>query len=127
MTQEYITTQQVTAWPAEHNGMPGYCVNAPDGVVTWKAKAAFEAAYVAMGHTGHLAPHERRVVGEKALNDDRVAKLTTFIETDLFRGLNSLVRQQLEIQLSAMSLYGNVLADRVDDFTPAPVAESTAK
>ncbi len=120
MTQEYVTTQIVTAWSSEQDGQPGYCIKDAEGVVTWRDKAAFEASYISMGHTGHLAPHERRVVAEKAQNEDRVVKLTAFLETDFFRGLNSLVRQQLEIQLSAMSLLGNVLSDRVDDFTPAP-------
>jgi len=127
MTQEYASTQIVTAWPAEQDGQAGYKVKDAEGVVTWKAKKAFEADHVPMGHTGHLAPHERRVVAEKAVNDDRVIKLTAFRQTDFYRGLSTLVQQQLEIQLGAMSLLANVLADRVDDFTPAPAVESAAK
>lgn len=123
MTQEYVTTQIVTAWASEQDGEPGYSVKDEAGNITWRAKAAFEASHIAMGHTGHLAPHERRVVAEKAQNDDRVTKLTAFVGTERFRGLNSLDRQRLEIQLSGMSLVGNVLSDRVDDFPPAPSAE----
>lgn len=126
MTQEYVTVQHVTAWAAEQDGQAGYNVKDADGVVTWKSKAAFEAAFVPIGHTGHLAPHERRVVGEKALNDNNVAKLTAFLETPLFGSLSTLDQQRLKIQLGGMSLVGNVLADRVDDFTPAPTAESAA-
>lgn len=128
MTQEYVTTQHVTAWPAEQDGVPGYWIKDAEGNNTWREKSAFEASYIPMGHTGHLAPHERRVVAEKFQNKDRVIKLTAFLETDFFRGLSSLVRQQLEIQLSAMSLLDNVLTDRVDDFPPAPAltAESAA-
>lgn len=127
MTQEYVTVQRVTAWAAEQKGQAGYHVEDSRGVVGWQSKQAFEASHVPMGHTGHLTADQRDVVAQKALNDDQVIKLTALLETDRFRGMNSLERQQVQIQLSAASLLANVLADRVDDFTPAPAAESAAK
>lgn len=130
MTQEYVTTQHVTAWTAEQDGVPGYFIKDDQGDITWREKAAFEASYIPMGNTGHLAPADRQVVAEKALNDDRVIKLTALVNSDEFRRLNSLERQRLEIQLSGMSLVGNVLSDRVDDLEPvpalAPAVESAA-
>jgi hypothetical protein len=124
MTQEYVTTQQVLAWETTQDGQAGYTVKAENGTTTWKPKADFEATHVAMGHTGHLQPHERRVVAERAQNDDRVQKLAAFLESDRFQSLDSLKQQHLQIQHDAMTLLANVLADRIDDFAPAPVAES---
>lgn len=126
MTQEYVTTQLVTAWPAEQDGVPGYFIKDAEGNTTWREKAAFEASHLPMGHNGHLTAAERLVVAEKVQNEDRVAKLTAFVGSDEFARLNSLSRQRLEIQLSGMSLVGNVLADRVDDFPPALAVESAA-
>jgi len=116
MTQEYVTVTQVMAWPAEQDGQPGYNVKAPSGTIAWQAKETFESAHVAMGHTGHLAQYQRRVVAEKALNDDRVTKLTAFLATDAFKALRNQEKATMEIQLGAMSLYSNVLAERIDDF-----------
>lgn len=116
MTQEYVSVTQVLAWPAEQDGQPGYNVKAASGTITWQSKEAFESSHVAMGHTGHLAQHQRRVVADRALNDDRVSKLTAFVETDAFKGLRTREKQTIALQLGAMSLYSNVLAERIDDF-----------
>jgi hypothetical protein len=57
MTQDYIGTKRVTAWPEdrkvdlgdEHIPIPGieygYAVQYEDGYESWSPKAAFEAAY----------------------------------------------------------------------------------
>lgn len=132
MTQHYVTTQIVTALASEQDGKPGYFVQDEAGNIIWRDKAAFEASHTSIGQADHLTPEQRLVVAEKAQNDASVAKLTAFVGSDEFRGLNSLERQRLEIQLSGMSLVGNVLCDRVDDFPlapaadPAPAAESAA-
>lgn len=49
MTQHYIGTKQVTAWPAEKDGVAGYGITYPDGYQSWSPKAVFESAYLAMG------------------------------------------------------------------------------
>lgn len=49
MTQPYIGVKQVTAWPAEKEGRPGYTVKYPDGYQSWSPKEIFEAAYLPMG------------------------------------------------------------------------------
>lgn len=118
MTQEFIGTQQVTAWSGEQDGVLGHYVKTADGVVTWMAQAAFDAVYLPLGHIGALAMHEQRVVGEKAQLDDRMRKLAAFIDGELYKALGILAQQRLRIQLEAMSLYAAVLADRIRDFTP---------
>ena len=51
MTQHYIGTKQVVAWPAEKNSKPGYTVQYPDGYESWSPKDVFEKAYMPMGET----------------------------------------------------------------------------
>lgn len=45
MTHRYIGTKQVTAWPQERDGRPGYAVQYPDGYTSWSPADVFEAAY----------------------------------------------------------------------------------
>lgn len=64
MTQEYIGTKRVVAWPQTHDEAkggaittPGYAVKYPDGYVSWSPKETFEAAYqpvTAMSFSGAL-------------------------------------------------------------------------
>lgn len=49
MTQSYIGTKQITAWPQEREGATGYAVQYPDGYTSWSPKATFEDAYFPMG------------------------------------------------------------------------------
>jgi Phage protein (N4 Gp49/phage Sf6 gene 66) family len=50
MTQAYIGVKQVTAWPEENNGSPGYQVKYPDGHQIWQPKQLFESTYFAQGN-----------------------------------------------------------------------------
>lgn len=50
MTQHYIGTKQITAWPQDQvdgdgNVKPGYAVKYEDGYTSWSPKTTFEAAY----------------------------------------------------------------------------------
>ena len=45
MTHRYIGTKQVTAWPQEREGRPGYAVQYPDGYTSWSPADVFESAY----------------------------------------------------------------------------------
>ncbi|MBP6776239.1 MAG: hypothetical protein KA151_03190 [Piscinibacter sp.] len=50
MTQHYIGSKQIVAWPAEKDGQPGYSVKYPDGYTSWSPRATFEAAYLPQGN-----------------------------------------------------------------------------
>ena len=45
MTYRYIGTKEVTAWPAEKDGQPGYGVKYADGYTSWSPREAFASAY----------------------------------------------------------------------------------
>lgn len=116
MTQEYIGVKQVTAWPQDKDGQPGYAVKYADGYISWSPKDVFEAAYISIGHVSHLPAHQQRVVGEKAVNDDRIAKLDKFFGTTLYLSLDPAEQKRLVEQRSAMQMYANVLGDRIRAF-----------
>lgn len=58
MTQNYIGSKQIVAWPEirtveNKDGVTrqaGYAVKYPDGYISWSPKEIFEAAYLAQGH-----------------------------------------------------------------------------
>ncbi len=45
MTHRYIGTKEVTAWPQDKDGAPGYAVKYADGYISWSPQEAFDAAY----------------------------------------------------------------------------------
>ena len=55
-----------------------------------------------------------RMEEELAELDDRMAKLKKFLETDTYKGLPTMERQLLNIQVSTMSVYGATLYTRLD-------------
>ncbi len=63
-----------------------------------------------------LLPHQQRVVDELAELQDKVNKLSIFIDTNLFQELSHTDRHLLTTQLDAMRVYGNILAMRIDRF-----------
>lgn len=116
MTQQYIGTKQIEAWPQGKDGQPGYAVKYSDGYISWSPKDVFEAAYLPMGHVGHLAPHQQRVIGEKVELDDKLTKLTAFLETDRFKGLDKAEQDRMHTQGNAMARYSMVLGERIAAF-----------
>ena len=117
MTQHYIGTKQVLAWPQDKEGAPGYAVKYPDGYISWSPKDAFEAAYVPMGHVGHLPPHQQRVIGECEQLADRIKKLEAFLATPVFAGLSDDEQQLLKMQADAMVLYLGIINTRTAKFS----------
>lgn len=63
-----------------------------------------------------LAPHQQRVVDEKAELDDRRAKLDAFYATPIFHGLSEAEQQRLQRQGLAMTTYSEILGERIAAF-----------
>lgn len=119
--------------PADENGADdGYLVEYQDGglpnvpgragYVSWSPKEQFDNAYRARPAVLGLAPHQQRVVDEKAELDERLAKLVAFTKTSIFAGLDSAERNRLSKQAEAMTMYSYVLFDRIAAFAPAAAA-----
>ncbi len=53
---------------------------------------------------------------EKAELDEKRKKLTAFIGGDVWRGLDELEQSRLNRQLEAMTLYSNILGERIAAF-----------
>lgn len=113
MTQHYVGTKIIEAWPAQKHGADGYSVKYADGYISWSPKETFEAAYLPMGHVGHLPPHVQRMVAEQTELDDRIAKLNAFLTTERYAGLSEDERNDLLTQAKYMIAYWNVLLIRV--------------
>lgn len=116
MTQEYIGTKQITAWPALKDGADGYGVKYSDGYTSWSPKAVFEAAYLPLGNISHLPPHQQRVIGEKAQLDGNLAKLRAFLMGRAQALVTPDEFQRLTLQADAMGIYSGVLAERIAAF-----------
>ncbi|WP_397448147.1 crAss001_48 related protein [Pseudomonas sp. NA-150] len=113
MTQEYIGTKQVTAWPELKDAIEGFAVKYEDGYTSWSPKDVFEKAYIGIGQVKQHPPHVQRMIGEKAQNDDRLVKLKEFIETPGFRELSSKSQELLTTQVGAMGELSGILAERI--------------
>lgn len=113
----------------EEQNVPGYLVEYTDGgtpndprhagYISWSPKEQFDAAYQARPAVAGLAPHQQRVVDEKAELDDRLTKLCAFTKTMTFASLDSDERNRLDQQAATMAMYSDILADRIAAFTPA--------
>lgn len=75
MTQHYVGTKIVMAWPQEKDGQAGYAVKYEDGYTSWSPKDIFERAYVGMGHVGALPEDLQELRGQIVYNEDRLGKL----------------------------------------------------
>lgn len=65
-----------------------------------------------------MQPHQERVVTEKTELDTKRQKLTAFIGGDTYRTLGSVEQSRLNRQLEAMTLYSNILGERIAAFAP---------
>jgi len=65
-----------------------------------------------------MKPHETRIVTEKNELDDKRQKLIAFIGGELYRTLDAVEQSRLNRQLEAMTLYANILGERIAAFAP---------
>lgn len=64
-----------------------------------------------------MKPHEQRVVDEKNELGEKLEKLLTFLQTDIYKSLNEKEQELLSFQSQVMEDYYEVLQQRVDLFT----------
>ena len=63
-----------------------------------------------------MAPHQERVVTEKSELDMKIAKLTPFLDNEMFKTLPTDEQSRLSRQLSIMQNYSQVLGERIAAF-----------
>ena len=63
-----------------------------------------------------MKPHQERVVAEKAELDTKREKLTAFVGGETYRALDDMEQSRLNRQLEAMTLYSNILGERIAAF-----------
>ena len=63
-----------------------------------------------------LAPHQQRVVTEKAELDDKLQKLMAFFSPPIYAGLSEAERSRLRSQSFFMVGYSAMLGERIEAF-----------
>ena len=63
-----------------------------------------------------IQPYQQRVLSEKDVLDDKIEKLDTFMQGDIFHRLDIEERNDMDLQLGAMKLYSRILASRIARF-----------
>lgn len=130
MTQHYVGTKIIEAWPAEKDGQPGYGVKYPDGYISWSPREAFEAAYLPLGHIGGWPPHVQRMIAEAAELASKCAKLDAFISKNgssaAFADLPAHEKGLLIAQHRFMAAYLEALQTRIAWATALTEADAAA-
>ena len=86
------------------------------GYISWSPAEQFERANVPFDAPEELAPHQLRVVAERADLDARTERLSAFTMGDTFRRLPPDERSRLQRQLTLMGELSAVLAERIAAF-----------
>jgi hypothetical protein len=63
-----------------------------------------------------MAPHQERVVAEKAELDVKLEKLGAFFETDQFKSINQNEQKRMAEQWDVMKKYSDILGARIAAF-----------
>ena len=63
-----------------------------------------------------MKPHQERVVTEKNELDAKRENLTVFLGSEVCRTLHKMEQSRLNRQLEAMTLYSNILGERIAAF-----------
>jgi hypothetical protein len=63
-----------------------------------------------------MQPHQERVIAEKDDLDAKRDRLRAFFGTDLYREIDKAEQSRLNRQLEAMTLYSNILEERITAF-----------
>jgi hypothetical protein len=91
MTQYYIGSKQIMAWPQHKDGQEGYTVKCPDGYQSWSPKATFEAAYLPMGHENDGTKITEQMVDDFIIGyEDTRLGTTTVVQAQLRNGFTVL-------------------------------------
>lgn len=115
MSQEYIGTKQVTAWPEMKEMLEGFGVEYADGYKSWSPKQVFEEAYLPIGQVKELPAFHQRLIGERAQLADRNEKLGSYLASDKAQELGSKQRELLTKQHAKQEELLAVLQARLDD------------
>ena len=127
MTRQEYNDYRNWKLPEDENGSDaGYLVEYQDGgkpnhwkhtgCISWLPKEQFDAAYKARPAVEGMAPHQQRVVDEKAELDDKIQKLSGFFQTIIYHNLPPEEKSRLTMQLHFMTSYSEVLGTRIAAF-----------
>ncbi|MCK2122123.1 hypothetical protein [Pseudomonas sp. PNPG3] len=117
MTKQFVTIPQIiTAREQEQGGQAGYSVKSADGSIVWKAKEAFEAETIELGHIGHMPPYQQRVLGERAQLAVNNTALKAFTQSEAFNAVSEPEQARMLLQVDAQGVLHDVLMERIGAF-----------
>ncbi len=116
MTQVYLGVKQVTAWPQDKDGEPGYGIKYADGHISWSPKKVFETAYLPMGEH----------VDDSKINEQMVDNFITGMEVTRM-GNHTVVRSVLKNGFSLITESACVDTINYDEDVGIEVAVNLAK
>lgn len=90
MTQYYVGTKIITAWPATNSeGQEGYSVKYDNGYTSWSPKDVFEKAYLPMGESNNNTVTQAMVDDFIVATDTKkMGEKTTVVQATLRNGFN---------------------------------------
>jgi hypothetical protein len=63
-----------------------------------------------------MQPHQQRVVDEKTELDEKLSKLESFFETNIFKSIPEQEQLRLKRQAIIMAAYSDILQERITAF-----------
>lgn len=63
-----------------------------------------------------MQPHQQRVIQEQDELDEKIVKLSTFLESSMAAKLDMAEKPRMQKQLVIMQEYSNILGDRIRAF-----------
>jgi hypothetical protein len=86
------------------------------GYISWSPKEQFDAAYVPVGNVDGLLPYQVRLVAEKAELDNRLHKLSLFLNNVAADRLPGAEVTRMSRQAVIMEKYSEILGERIRAF-----------
>lgn len=123
----YNAYRGLTMPEGENHEDAGYLVEYEDGgkpnderhagYISWSPADVFERSYIRLPDLrAGFAPHQQRVVDERAANEALLDKLTAFLATPTFETLPEAEQERLVRQSGVMVQLSDVLGERIAAF-----------
>lgn len=119
--QKYLGVKEIEAEKSFQHGENGYAVKYSDDYISWSPRKQFEDAYLEIKQEsleieGEIEEYQERVVIEAIDLGEKVGKLETFIDGEIFKSLPTEEQSLMSKQLMGMKYYLITLMERIKLF-----------
>lgn len=124
MSLNYVTTQIITAWPQEKDGVIGYGILNAYGVQGWADAESFDRTCVPIGYVATLPPFAQQMIAEFEQTVDWADKLEAFMGGEAYAAMPEPDRELLKEQYDILLMLIGVLGARQDRFIESANGQS---